>query len=191
MTDGARLRFPGVELAPSDPLEAVGALERVNLRARAQHHVRAVFDALDEVARHALCQPRASHQHVHFGRAVREEDRCLSGGVAASDDRDLLAFAELRFHVGGAVHHTRSLEARELGEGGFSIPRAAGDDHRPRPHDLAGGEVHLVGLRRAVETDGPPGDCHVRAELLGLHQRAPGQILAGDTGGESEIVLDA
>src|SRR5205823_12773791 len=104
----------------------------------------------------------------------------LSGGVAASDDRDRFAFAELRFHVSGAVHRTRALEARELGESGFSIPRAAGDDDRPRPHDLAGREAHLVGLRRAVETDGPPGDRDLRPELFDLHERAPGQILAGD-----------
>src|SRR5204862_2821048 len=35
VTDRAQLRFPGVELAPSDPLELVGSLEPVDLRARA------------------------------------------------------------------------------------------------------------------------------------------------------------
>src|SRR5260370_23277611 len=54
VTDRARLRFPGVELAPSDPLEAVGALERVDLRARAQHHVRAVVDSPDQVPSDSL-----------------------------------------------------------------------------------------------------------------------------------------
>src|ERR1700682_339978 len=35
VTDRAGLRFPGVELAPSDPLEAVGSLSRAILRPRA------------------------------------------------------------------------------------------------------------------------------------------------------------
>ncbi len=156
-----------------------------------QHDVRAVLDPLDEVPRHALRQPRAAHEDVHPDRAVREEDGRLSGGVATSDDGDLLPLAQLRLDVGGAVHDTRALESRELGEDRLPIPRAAGDDDGPRAHDLAARQAHLVGPRRAVQTDRPPADGHLRAELLALHERPPGQVLAGDAGGEPEIVLDA
>src|SRR5436309_3324420 len=163
VADRPRLRPSGVELAPSDPLEAAGPLERVDLRARSQHDVRAVFDSLNEVARHAVREPRASYQHVNFGRALREKNRRLSGRVSASDDGDLLSFAELRLDVGRAVHDPGALEARELRQGRFPVPRATGDDHGSRWHGLAGREPYRVGLRRAVEADGAAGDGHISA----------------------------
>src|SRR5262245_16599677 len=60
--DLADLRLARVELTPADPLETIGPLEPVDLVALAQRHVTAVLDALDEVARHALGQPRAPHE---------------------------------------------------------------------------------------------------------------------------------
>ena len=50
MTDRAHLRGAGVEVLPANPLETIRALQRVDLRARPQHDVRAVVDSLDEVA---------------------------------------------------------------------------------------------------------------------------------------------
>ena len=43
---------------------------------------------------------------------LRQEHRRLPGRVAAADDGDLLAVAELRLEVGGAVVDARALEAR-------------------------------------------------------------------------------
>ena len=93
--------------------------------------------------------------------------------------------------MGRAVHDAGALEPREFGQRRLAIAGAAGDDDRSRPHDLAAGELHLVGRRSAVETDRASRDRHLRAELLALHQRASRQVLAGDAGGKPEVVLDA
>src|SRR5947209_17572988 len=111
MADRVRVRLPGVELPPADALQAIAALERVDLRAHAQRHVRAVLDSLDEIARHAVREAGTAHEHVDLRAALREKDGGLAGGVAAPDDRDRLAFAQLGFEVRRAVHDAGALEA--------------------------------------------------------------------------------
>jgi hypothetical protein len=55
-------------------------------------------DAVDEVFRHGRFQAGAAHDQVQLLHLGREEDDGLPGGVAAADQRDLLAFAQARFH---------------------------------------------------------------------------------------------
>src|SRR6266550_3510706 len=57
MTNRLRIgRVSGFDVTPPDPLEVVPALERVDPCPRVQIHVAAVFDALDQIAGHALRQ---------------------------------------------------------------------------------------------------------------------------------------
>ena len=60
----ARFGFP-IVARPGDALQAIGAVERRELRVCMQADVRGVFDAANEVSRHALGQPVGADQHVH------------------------------------------------------------------------------------------------------------------------------
>jgi hypothetical protein len=65
---------------------------------------------------------------------------------------------------------------------------AAGQDDRPRPDDVAAVEVHLAGL--GVDPRDRPRDEDLGAEPACLLQRAARELVAGDAGGEAEVVLD-
>ena len=70
---------------------------------------------------------------TRFAR-LREKHRGLARGVAAADDDDLLAGAELRLHRRRGVVHARAFELREVLERRLAVLRARRDDHRARRH---------------------------------------------------------
>ena len=62
-----------------------------------------------------------------------EEHRSLSGGVAAADERDLLAGAQLGFERGGPVPDPTTFKLCKSWRGGTAITRAARNDDRAGP----------------------------------------------------------
>ncbi len=181
----------GPLVLPGQPLEVVIPLEGDDLRARAQGDLRVVLDAPDQVARHALREALGAHEHVHALGRLREEHRRLAGRVAAPDDHQLLAGAELRLHERGAVVHAGPLEPRQARQGELPVLGARGDDHGAR-RDAGALVVDLdgVGLPAAGELLGVPRDHQPGPELLRLRVGARRQLLARDAGGEAEVVLD-
>ena len=82
-------------LPPRNALEMEIAIQLGDLRTGTQLDRRTLLDAPDQVARHCLGQSSGSDQHVNLSRRLRQEHRCLTGGVAATDDDYFFALTEL------------------------------------------------------------------------------------------------
>src|SRR5262249_32386931 len=156
----------------------------------AQSDVRGLLDAADEVARHAGREAFAADEDVDLARGLREEHRGLTSGVAAADDDDVVRFAALGLDESRAVVDAGAFEALELGDLELSVLRAGGDDDGARADTLAALELDAIGDAVAVESDRGARDGEVRAEFFCLGEGALGEGLAGNAGGEAEVVLD-
>ena len=97
----------GLMVAPADSFEMMIPFEGHDFGVGAEDDGRILFDAANQIARHALRQPIRSHEHMHALARLREKDGRLAGGVAPSDHNDLFTAAQLCFHKCRAVVHTR------------------------------------------------------------------------------------
>src|SRR5438105_12943874 len=151
-------------------------------------------NAIDQIARHRRRETFTAYQHVHPGRVIGEEHRGLSGRIAAADDCDFLARAQLGFQRRGPVPDTPAFEVRQAGHRRTAITRAARDHDGARPQGPAIRELQrqlaLAPRFRAIERRCLPGYQHFRAELLRLHEGATSQRLTRDAGRKTQIVLD-
>src|SRR4051812_9560398 len=68
---------------------------------------------VDQIARHVLLEVLAAHDEVDFGGVVREKERRLTGGVAASDDDRRTAHACPRLYRRRGVVDADALELIE------------------------------------------------------------------------------
>src|SRR5580693_9253141 len=107
-----------------------------------------------------------------------EEHRSLSGGVAAANDRDLLAVAQLGFERGGPVPDPATFKLCKSRRGGTAITRAARNDHRARSQRAAVFEPQLklaiVPCPGAIERGRLGWYQQLCAELLRLDERTTG-----------------
>ncbi len=120
-----------------------------------------------------------------------EEDRGLARGVAAPDDGDAPAAAQLGLDRRRRVVHAGAFELRQPRHVEPPVARAGGQHDGARAKALAALElddVVAVLVRERVDALGSD-DAH--AEARGLHRRALRELGAGDPGGEAEVVLDA
>ena len=90
----------------------------------------------------------------------------------------------------GGVVHAEADEALKLPAFGRAVFRAGGDDNGFCERLASVGELDRVRPARAVDAHRLRRDVDRGAELLRLHERAPGERAAGDAGREAEIVLD-
>lgn len=72
-----------------------------------------VHEADGQVARHVPYQISVADQKIDLRRVLGQEQRCLPGRVAASQDRHRRATTQLRLHEGSGVVDARSLELFE------------------------------------------------------------------------------
>ncbi len=87
--------------------------------------------------------------------------------------------------------HPVALGFVQAGEGRPAIFGAAGHHHRAGAHRAAVVEAQgVVAGPGAIQSLHHAGDRDVGAELLGLAEGPPGQGVAGDAGGEAQVVLD-
>ena len=153
--------------------------------------VRLALELVDQVARHRGGEALAADQDRHAARVVGEEDRRLTGRVAAADEDDVAALHRCRLGAG------RSVEDPDAGERvePVGIERAVGDaarqDQRAGPERAAAVELHRVavaGRRDALDA--------ARHDDLGsqphrLLAGARGEVVTGDAARKAEVVLDA
>ena len=78
------------------------ALERGDLGAGNDRHVGQAFDPIDQILRHGVAQRPAGDQG-HIGGMLGEENRGLPRRIAAADERDILAPAQVRFERRGPI----------------------------------------------------------------------------------------
>ena len=109
----------------------VVAFEADHFGVEHQFDVRRRLDALDQIARHAGAEPAAAHHHVDLAGMAGQEHRGLPGGIAAADQHDLLAGAQLRLDRRGPVPDAAALELSR-----DSRSRAGDSARRSRPRRM-------------------------------------------------------
>ena len=114
------LNVAGLSVAPAHPFEMITPFEGNDFGIGSEDDGRILFDAANQIARHALRQPARSHEHMHALGRLREEDRRLAGGVSTAHNNHLFTAAQLRFHKCRAVVHTGALETATSSRGTVS-----------------------------------------------------------------------
>ncbi len=86
----------GVPVAPGHLAKGAGFVDvqPLDFGAGQELDVGLGADALDQVVRHGRLQAGAAHKHPDLGGLARQIDRRLARGVAAADQRHLLAGAQ-------------------------------------------------------------------------------------------------
>ena len=74
-----------------DVLEHVVALQLADLGVQPEIDPRVAMDAIGQIARHVLLEPVLADDQGQARDLVGQEQRRLTGGVAAADDRDRVA----------------------------------------------------------------------------------------------------
>ena len=121
VADVVRLDVARPIVAPPDAFEMPVAVQRDELRSRPQGDRRVLLDSANEIARHRVRQAVLADQEVDVPGRLREKHRGLARGVAAADDHDLLAGAQLRLHRRGGVVHARAFELRQVCDRGLAV----------------------------------------------------------------------
>ena len=100
--------------------------------------------------------PLGAHEHVHALGRLRQEHRRLARGIAAADDDDLFAAAQLRLHERRPVVDAGAFELREIVERQPPVLRAGRDDHRRAPGSRVADPMSTAyGLRSQVSRVAP------------------------------------
>ena len=116
-----------------------------------------------------------------------QERRLLDGGVAATDDRDVLV-AEEEPVTGGTPRDAAAGELLLAGQAELAVARAGGQDHRAR-RERVGRGLHDLDVAGEVDLDHVVGD-QLGAEALGLGAHLVHQGRAHDAVAEAGEVLD-
>src|SRR5207302_548798 len=125
-----------------------------------------------------------------------EENRSLSRGVPPADEDHVLSPAAPSLDGRGPVGDPAALEIVQRRDRRTTVARTRGDDDGARgdgpPIFEHEGEWGSLGFARMTGEPGcNGGHGEIGSELLGLGETAPGELLAGDSDGKAEVVLDA
>src|SRR6187402_326852 len=147
------------------------------------------FNLIDQIAGHALSQTVSAQNHTDAARVLREVHRRLSSGVRATHDVNVLILAGHRFSQGSAIVDARAQQpVRALHR--EPDPADTRRDHDSRSTDLSTvSQLDDAILTLRTETLRPLRD-NLRAQTRGLQKCPLAQLLAADTAGEAEVVLD-
>ena len=109
----------------------------------------------------------------------------------SSDDGHLLIAAELSLDSGRAVIYSAAFKPGKIGERQFSILRPGRNDDTATLHGPA--IIQFDGIWRPIAPQRASGssDRNMRPEFLRLNEGTAGEILAGNSRGETEVVFDA
>ena len=88
-----------------------------------------VLNAPYEIPRHRRGQARSSYHDVNMLGLSRKKHRGLTGGVAASNDNDVLSTAHLRFNRRGTIINANPFVALQIGQGQLPVPGSTCNDH--------------------------------------------------------------
>ena len=180
----------GTAADDGDRLQRLVAVQLPHLAVRHDLDVREPRDLVDEVARHVLAQVVLADDERDAGGVRGKEDRRLPRRVAAADDRDRVVAAHQRLSLRRRVVDAHLLEIVQAGHVEPTVPGASGDDHRRARQRGPVGEVDTVTAALLRDGGGLRGHGEPGAELLRLEHRPVRELGAGDTRGESEVVLD-
>ena len=114
----------------------------------------------------------------------------MSRGVAAADNGHLLSFAQLRFHKGRAVINSLTFEFIEVAKRRLVVLCAGGYDDGPCRETVPVVQDQLERPPCAFQAHNAVRDHHSCSEFFGLYNRSCRQLLAGDSGWESQIIFN-
>ncbi len=182
-------RLSGLRARDVDLLEGFGAVSGDNLAVEQGTDRRARGDLIDQVLRHALFEPITATDDRDTACVARKVHRCLAGGVSGADDVDIDAVRVRGLGGGGAVVDALPAEPLEAADA-EPAPRDTGcEDDRASVDDASAVEVN-VAVRRVDPLDRPRYE-DLSAEPPRLLESPARELVAGDTGREAEVVLDA
>src|ERR1051325_1488471 len=166
--------------------QAPVALERDDLRVGSQGNGRDLFDAANQISRHALRQSPGADQQMDAPGASGEEARGLPRRIASAHDDDLFALAEVGFHMRSSVVNTGPLELGKIGDRQPAVLGAGSDENGASLNRPAAGAFNGKRPALAIQAHGNLRDGYAGSKLLRLYKSAARQILAGDAGREPE-----
>src|SRR5258708_5849120 len=178
-------------IAAVHALQVIVTLDGNDLTPRSHFDGRMLFDATNEVTRHAVGELALPHHHDDPVGPVGQVNGGLPGRVTGAKDHDRFGVAEVGFHRRREVVDPGAVEVRQILDRQPAIFRSRGDDDRSGVDSRAvvdlDGEWSLV----ATKTHCGFGDQQLRTKFLRLRERARGELLTGDPGRKSEVVFDA
>src|SRR5882762_4916480 len=136
VTDVVPLGLRFADGLPSDSLEPIRPVESCQLRVTVQLDIRALFDATNQVARHAVRQTARAHQYVHATAGGCEKYRRLTRRVAPADHDDFLSLAKGGFQMRRGVVDAGAHEASYVLDVEYSILRTGGDQNYARTDEI-------------------------------------------------------
>lgn len=101
VADVLGLNAPGRVVPPAHALDVVASLEGDDFRVRAQDDRGIVFDAANQVARHAVGQTVRPDEHLHTPRRLRKKHGGLAGRVSAAPDNHVFIGLEVSASLRG------------------------------------------------------------------------------------------
>src|SRR5271156_1444628 len=127
---------------------------------------------------------------MHAARVLRKEHGSLASGIAAADDDNFLADAELSLHEGSVVVNSLAGKLFKPWDGRLVVLGSDGEHDRACPHRQPVIKSHLVGPLVALKAQDGVGDHDLRAELLRLRDRAVRQFLTRKPRRKAEVVFN-
>src|SRR6185369_15868212 len=110
-------------------------------------------------------------------RNGREKHRRLTCRIASAHYDYVFVFAELRLHRRGSVVHAGPFELCEARNLQLAVLGAAGDNDGLPANETVAVTFDPERLAIASYSVRPTGNRNLRSEFLGLHERAPGEVL--------------
>ena len=149
-----------------------------------------LFDPPDQIAGHSFVQIIAADHEQHVAGMLGEKDGALAGRIATAHDHNLGPPAHLRLGESYGIVNPCPFEPFAPLHAQPAVVGSCSDQEALRCDGLAVVQVQ-DGIRLLEPQPGHGrGDRQTGTELVGLEDRAVGQIAPGQSGGKSEIVLN-
>src|SRR6476660_3045047 len=167
------------------------AIHANDLGATKDLDVGGVHDPMGQITRHALAKIIAANEEEDLARVLGKINCSLAGRVAAAHQHDIRAAAHLRLVRCGGIIDTGAFESTTILNLEPSILRASGDkqtfgDNVSSVFQFKNG-IRLVEGQFSYRR----WNRYIRAELVGLKNRAAGQFASRDAGRKSQIIFNA
>src|SRR6266403_1223091 len=150
-----------------------------------------VRDPMGQITRHALAKIIATNEQEDLARVLRKINRSLAGRVAAAHQHDIRAAAHLRLVRCGGIIDTSAFESTTMLNLEAAILRAGGDEQT-----FGDNIFSAFQFKNGIRLVEGQFSCrrwnrYLRAELIGLKNRALGQLASSDAGRKSQVIFDA
>src|SRR6266480_867387 len=146
-----------------------------------------VHDSMGQITRHAPAKIIAADEQEDLARVLRKINRSLAGRITAARQHDIRSAAHLRLVRCRRIINTSAFESTAMLNLETAILRAGGDEQTFGDNIFSALQfkngIHLVEGQLSYRR----WNRYARAKLIGLKNRAIGQLASGDAGRKSQI----